>query len=146
MRAEIIELLRPEFNAIRLEIGESNHIKTLMERELAAIKQGIVDTNTALNHHALLAGHPGTIRTFDRYDKLIEQGEASAKAFGIADLSLEEKQAFPRLLREAVFGTHLSQKRSNFVSFTSQFVTAFAAATGSVITMLAILRAIGVIS
>jgi hypothetical protein len=77
-------------------------VKRTLGRQLASLERLVKQTNAELGKHVILAAHPGTADTIDRMNDALDKGEEMTRQFGVEDLSLEQKQALPGMLKSYV--------------------------------------------
>jgi len=99
---EVVAILEPKLEGIRREAATANHVKRTLGRQLARLERLVTATNGQLIAHSAMAAHPGTAEVIGRMEEALEKGEDLAEQFGVQDLSLEQKQALPAVLKNAV--------------------------------------------
>lgn len=99
---EAVGALRPELEGMRKEISSANHVKRTLGRQLTALSRLVQQTNAELGRHVVLPAHPGTAEAIARMEDVLDKGEALTEEFGVEQLSLEQKQALPGMLRDYV--------------------------------------------
>jgi hypothetical protein len=129
-----VEKLRPELNAIREEISDSNHIKAEYGNQLNELM-------VEVKKHIGLPWHPGT-------QAFIEQAQADQKLYGLDSLSAEEKAAVPTVLRTVIAlqqdAKEEHKEREARSASTARFWQTVAALAALLAALIALLSAAGV--
>jgi len=140
---EVVAALQPLLEGIRREASSANHVKRTLGRELANLTRQVKQTNAELGKHMVLAAHPGTAEVIDRMEDALDKGEQLTEQFGVDELSLEQKQALPGLLKEYVTdqldrqkGDRRSTRRASLYQLVA---TTVASVAGAIVAIAAIL-------
>lgn len=143
---EVVAALQPVLDGIRKEASSANHVKRTLGRELANLTRQVKQTNAELGKHVVMAAHPGTADAIDRMEEALDKGEQLTEQFGVEDLSLEQKQALPGLLREYVtdqVGRQKGDRRATQRAVWIQMIsTVVASLAGAIVAVAAILSLI----
>lgn len=140
---EVVAALQPQLEGIRKEAASANHVKRTLGRQLSSLERLVKQTNAELGKHVVLPAHPGTQATIERMDEALDKGEQMAEQFGIENLSLEQKQALPGMLRNYVnegIDRQKGDRRANRQAVWIQLAsTVVASVAGAVVALAAIL-------
>jgi hypothetical protein len=140
---EVVAILEPKLEGIWREAATANHVKRTLGRQLTNLERLVKQTNAELGKHVILSAHPGTADVIDRMEEALDKGEQLTEQFGVEDLSLEQKQALPGILREYVTdqvdrqkGDRRSSRRAGMYQLVATIVASVA---GAVVAVAAIL-------
>ncbi len=97
--ADVINALTPKLEGLRGEIHAANGLKRAFGGKLTRLTNAVEATNKSLQTHVSLEGHPGTTAKFLQVDRRLDEFDDLGEEFGIADLSREQKQAVPAVLK-----------------------------------------------
>jgi len=145
---EVVTALKPELEGMRREISSANHVKRTLGRQLTGLTVLVKQSNAEMRTHAALPFHPQGADIVGDLSEESSKGLELIEQFGIAELSLEQKQALPEVLEEHV---RMKQERRQvdrrerrkqaWLLVASQFVGAIAGALVAAASIVAYLHA-----
>lgn len=139
---EVVAALQPQLEGIRKEAASANHVKRTLGRQLASLERLVKQTNAELGKHVVLPSHPGTQDAIERITEVIEKGEEISEQFGIENLSLEQKQALPGMLRnyvsEGLERKKLDRRRDRRMTIWMVATTAAGSLAGAILAAIAV--------
>lgn len=121
----VIGALKPQLEGMRRDIQTSNHLKAEFGEQLRTLTTEVRQTNTKLDIHIGRRAH-------DREEQLLVD-------LGVDTLSLEEKKAFPDVLRSAVDADKTVAHRAIWIPLATNIASAIA---GSIVAVAAVLALI----
>jgi len=145
---EVVTALKPELEGMRREISSANHVKRTLGRQLTGLTALVRQSNAELRTHSALPFHPQGADLVDDLSEESRKGLELIEQFGVAELSLEQKQALPEVLDEHVRmkqerrqGDRRERNKQAWLLVVSQFVGAIAGALVAAASIVAYLHA-----